>query len=44
MKAMLAGFIAIVLIAIGANQLLTQAGFSAQETQSGPAVRLDAQK
>ena len=41
MKAMLTGFAAIVVIAIGANVVLQNAGFSAEERNSGTAVRLD---
>lgn len=41
MKAMLAGFAAIVLLSIAANYALQQAGFSAEEKFSGSSVRLD---
>ncbi len=41
MKAMLIAFVAIVVIAVGANYGLHQAGFSSEEVQSGPNVRLD---
>lgn len=41
MKAMIAAFAAIVIIAIGANLVLQNAGFSSAERASGPAVRLD---
>ena len=41
MKAMFAAFFAIVLIAVGSNQLLSQAGFSSKEQAAGAAVRLD---
>lgn len=41
MKAMLAAFAAIAVIAIGSNLVLDNAGFSAAERSSGPAVRLD---
>ena len=41
MKAMLAGFAAIAVIAVGANLILENAGFDARDVQSGPAVRLD---
>ncbi len=41
MKAMMAGFAAIILIAIAASYSLEQTGFSAQEKFSGNAVRLD---
>jgi hypothetical protein len=42
MKAMLAGFAMIAVVAVGANLILREAGFSAQERHSGDAVRLDA--
>jgi hypothetical protein len=41
MKAMLTGFIAIAVIAVGANLILDNAGFAARDVQSGAAVRLD---
>ncbi len=41
MKAILTGFAAMVLIAIGAYAALDQIGFSSQERNSGAAVRLD---
>lgn len=41
MKAMLTGFIAIAVIAVGASFALQNAGFSAEERNSGAAVRLD---
>lgn len=41
MKAMFAAFAAIVLIAIGSNLILQEAGFSAQDRATGAAVRLD---
>ncbi|WP_425099451.1 hypothetical protein [Tropicibacter sp. S64] len=41
MKAMLAGFAAAVLIAVGAYYGLHEIGFSSAEQASGPAVRLD---
>ena len=41
MKAMLSAFAAIVVIAIGANLALNNAGFSAAEQSAGDAVRLD---
>jgi hypothetical protein len=41
MKAMLAAFAAIAIIAIGANFALQQAGFSAADRTTGDAVRLD---
>ena len=40
MKAMLAGFAAIIVIGIGAYYVLGELGFSAQETNSGPNVRV----
>ncbi|UXX84954.1 hypothetical protein [Roseovarius pelagicus] len=40
MKAMLAAIVAIAVIAVGSNMILTKAGFSSQERASGPAVRL----
>ncbi|WP_300519848.1 hypothetical protein [Aliiroseovarius sp.] len=41
MKAMLTGFVAIAVIAVGANLILDNAGFAARDVQSGAAVRLD---
>ena len=41
MKAMMTGFAASILIAVGAYYGLQEAGFSAQEAGSGPNVRLD---
>lgn len=41
MKAMLAAFAAIVVIAIGASYGLERAGFSSEERQAAPSVRLD---
>lgn len=41
MKVMFIAFAAIAVIAVGSNFLLGQAGFSAQERATGPAVRLD---
>lgn len=41
MKSMLTGFVAIVVIALGANLLLNQAGFASHDYLSGPSVRLD---
>ncbi len=41
MKAMLAAFVAIAVIAIAANYGLQQAGFSAADRTTGDAVRLD---
>jgi len=41
MKSMLTGFVAIVVIALGANLLLNQAGFASHERLSGSSVRLD---
>jgi len=44
MKSMLLAFAAIAVIAVGADVVLDQIGFSSQERMSGPAVRLsDAQ-
>lgn len=40
MKAMIAGFVAIVLIGVAAYYGLHELGFSAQEAYSGPNVRL----
>lgn len=40
MKAMLIAFVAIAVIAVGANYILGQAGFSSQERTAGSAVRL----
>jgi hypothetical protein len=41
MKAMMSGFIAMAVIAVGAYFVLHEAGFSSQESQSGANVRLD---
>ncbi len=41
MKAMLTAFVAIAVIAVGANMILSQAGFSAQDRVSSDSVRLD---
>jgi len=41
MKAMLAAFVAIAVIAVGSNFVLKQAGFSTQNLATGPDVRLD---
>ncbi len=41
MKAMLLAFAAIIVIAIGADNALNYAGFSASEQGSAPGVRLD---
>jgi hypothetical protein len=41
MKAMLAGFAAIVVISVGAYYGLGQAGFSSDEVHSSDSVRLD---
>jgi hypothetical protein len=41
MKIMCAAFLAIAVVAVGANLVLKQAGFSSQERTSGAAVRLD---
>ena len=40
MKTMLIAFVAIAVIAIGANMVLKQAGFSSQDRSAGAAVRL----
>lgn len=41
MKAMLTAFVAIAIIAVGANLVLDNIGFSSQERTAGSAVRLD---
>ncbi|WP_298291847.1 hypothetical protein [uncultured Litoreibacter sp.] len=41
MKAMLAAFLAIAIIAVGSNMVLNEAGFSSQQRATGSAVRLD---
>lgn len=41
MKAMLTGFVAIILIAVAANFALERAGFASADVNSGTAVRLD---
>lgn len=41
MKAMLTAFLAIAVIAVGANYALKNAGFSVADRTSGDAVRLD---
>ena len=41
MKAMLTAFVAIAVIAVGSNLVLSKAGFSAQDRTSGAAVRLN---
>ena len=41
MKAMLAAFVAIAVIAVGSNYILSQSGYSAQDRATGAAVRLD---
>ena len=41
MKVMLIAFVAIAVIAVGSNLILSQAGFSSQERAAGSAVRLD---
>ena len=41
MKIMFTAFLAIAVVAVGANRILKQAGFSSQERTSGAAVRLD---
>lgn len=42
MKAMLLAFLAIIVIAVGANLTLDKIGFSSQDKTSGSAVRLGA--
>ncbi|MDO6584698.1 hypothetical protein Q4543_04125 [Salipiger sp. 1_MG-2023] len=41
MKAMLSGFVAIVIIGVGAYFTLESLGFSSQEVYSSPNVRVD---
>jgi len=41
MKAMLSAFVAIAVIAVGSNLILSEAGFSSKEQGSSPSVRLD---
>jgi len=41
LKAMLTAFVAIVVIAVGANLVLDNIGFSSQERTVGSSVRLD---
>lgn len=41
MKVILAAGLATIVIAFGSNAVLTRAGFSAEESTSGAAVRLD---
>jgi hypothetical protein len=41
MKAMLTGFVAIIVLAVGAWYGLQQLGFSSAEVYSSPSVRLD---
>lgn len=41
MKAMWLAFLSIALIAVGANLVLRQAGFSSEQVGSGPDVRLN---
>ncbi len=41
MKVILAAAAATVIIAVGSNMVLNNAGFSAQEQTSSPSVRLD---
>lgn len=41
MKTMLLAFVAVGVIAVGANLILGQAGFSSQDRTAGPDVRLD---
>ena len=44
MKAMLAGFAAMIVISIGANYALKTIGFSSEERNSSSAVRLDSDR
>lgn len=41
MNAILAGLLAMICIAIGAGLILGESGFSSQEVNSGPNVRLE---
>lgn len=41
MKVMLIAFVAIAIVALGSNLILSWAGFSSQERAAGLAVRLD---
>lgn len=41
MKVILSALVAMVVIAVGANMFLSQAGFSSEEQTSGSSVRLD---
>lgn len=41
MKAMWAGFLAAIVIAVGANYILGEIGFSSADRQTGDAVRLN---
>lgn len=41
MKAMLAAFVAIAVISVGSNMILSEVGFSSEERTSSPSVRLD---
>jgi hypothetical protein len=41
MKAMLVAFVAIAVIAVGSNLILSNAGFSSQDRAAGSSVRLD---
>ena len=41
MKAMFIAFATIVVVAVGSNLILGQAGFSSQDRATGSAVRLD---
>jgi hypothetical protein len=41
MKAMLAAFVAIVVIAVGSNLILGQVGFSSMDRAASSSVRLD---
>ncbi len=41
MKAMLSGFAAMVIVAVGANIALNEIGFSSEERFSSPSTRID---
>lgn len=41
MKSMLAAFVAVAVIALGADIVLEGMGYSVEEANTGPAVRLD---
>lgn len=42
MRAMLLGFVAIVIVAVASHMVLRQAGFSSQDQNTGAAVRVGA--